>query len=187
MVEALRAAAVTGAGARAASALIAATTAVTTARPSPWPTGYISRPPCVPCLYLTWSPPATHESRTRGHEKYRPRRPTVSRSTRKEYRHQYTLFVPAVKLSHTPSVKQKHGRYSCQLGFREGNEQASIGKYGAHLLLLAVQDRALHRCRPACQCCEVPAKGRQAMCCHGSCAAGLMCRSRRTRCTWHVS
>ena len=44
------------------------------------------RPPFVPCVHSTWSPPATHESRTRGHEKYRPRRPTVSRSTRKGYR-----------------------------------------------------------------------------------------------------
>ena len=35
------------------------------------------------CLYSTWLIPATHESRTRGHEKYQPRRPTVSRSTQK--------------------------------------------------------------------------------------------------------
>ena len=40
----------------------------------------------VLALYSTWLVPATHESRTRGHDKYRPRRPTVSRSTRKGYR-----------------------------------------------------------------------------------------------------
>ena len=31
-----------------------------------------------------------------------------------------------------------------------------MARYWAHLLLLAVQERALHLCRPACQCCEVP-------------------------------
>ena len=60
----------------AAAARVAAATAARTAR----------RPSCAPCLYSTWLVPATHESRTRGHDKYRPRRPTVSRSTRKGYR-----------------------------------------------------------------------------------------------------
>ena len=32
----------------------------------------------------------------------------------------------------------------------------TLARYWAHLLLLAVQERALHLCRPACQCCEVP-------------------------------
>ena len=41
--------------------------------------------PCAPCLFSTWLVPATHESRTRGHDKYRPRRTTVSRSSWKGY------------------------------------------------------------------------------------------------------
>ena len=41
-------------------------------------------------------------------------------------------------------------------GSQSACSRQTLARYWAHLLLLAVQERALHLCRPACQCCEVP-------------------------------